>query len=355
MTTTFDHSPGRQARTENDFTTTSGVLALLNLQAQIEGLQTRADLGVSSVKEQAGLIELVALRGLILGQIADYQWAEKQAERLVRAFPTADIAFIVRARTRGTFHRFAEALADLDEAERLGAPRETVDGERAGMFQALGHYGEALALFNAAAERRPDFTSLGAMATLHAEMGETDRAEQLFAETRSNHRGVSPIPLALLDFQQGHMWMAQGDLQQSRVWFEESIRRLPGYAQAQGHLAEAEAEFGEFETAIRRLRPLTVSSDDPDYCFALDRVLRLAGRDEEAESWRNRAAICYDELIRQHPEAFADHAAAFWLESGDPQRAHALALQNLEIRRTPRAQRLVARAAKAYETVSAGR
>ena len=147
--------------------------------------------------------------------------------------------------------------------------------------------------------------------------------------------------------------MAQGDLRQSRVWLEKSIRRLPGYAQAQGHLAEAEAEFGEFETAIRRLRPLTVSSDDPDYCSALDRVLRFAGRDEEAGPWRARAATCYDELLHQHPDAFADHAAAFWLESGDPQRAHALALQNFAIRRTPRAQRLVARAAKACETLSA--
>jgi tetratricopeptide (TPR) repeat protein len=338
---------------DRDLAVTSGTVAVANLQAQIEGIQTRADLGISSVEEQAGLIELVALRGLILGQIADYQRAEKQAERLVREFPTAGIAFVARARARGTFHRFAEALTDLDKAERLGMSRETVYGERAGMFQALGRYDEALALFAAAVGRRRDFTSLGALATLHAEMGDTARAEQIFAETRSQHRGVSPIPLALLDFQQGHMWMAQGDLRQSRVWFEKSIRRLPGYAQAQGHLAEAEAEFGEFETAIRRLRPLTVSSDDPDYCSALDRVLRLAGRDEEAGPWRARAAICYDELLHQHPDAFADHAAAFWLESGDPQRAHALALQNFAIRRTPRAQRLVARAAKACETLSA--
>lgn len=339
-------------RLQDDFTTTSGVLALLNLQAQIEGLQARADAGLSLVEEQTGLIELVTLRGLILGRIADYQWAEKRAERLVLKCPTEGVSFIARARARGTFHRFAEALADLDEAERLGTRRETVAGERAGIFQALGRYDEALALCGEAVERRSDFNSLSALATLHAERGETARAEQLFAESRSSHRGVSPIPLALLDFQRGHMWMAQGDLQQSRVWFEASIHRLPDYAQAQGHLAEAEAEFGETETAIRRLRPLTVSSDDPDYCSALDRVLRLAGRDEEAAPWRTRAAIRYDALLRQHPEAFADHAAAFWLEAGDPHRARELARQNLELRRTPRAQRLVARASSACENAA---
>jgi tetratricopeptide (TPR) repeat protein len=337
----------RAVTSGGDFPVTSGFVAVSNLQAQIDGLQSRASLGISAVKELVGLIELVTQRGVILGQIADYQWAEKQAERLVREFPAADIAFIARARARGTFHRFTEALADLEKAERLGAPRETVDGERAGLFQALGRYDEALALFGADVERRRDFTSLGALATLHAEMGEIARAEQLFSETRNNYRGVSPIPLALLDFRQGHMWMAQGDLPQSRVWFEESIRRLPGYVQAQGHLAEAEAEFGEFETAIRRLRPLTVSSDDPDYCSALDRVLRLAGRDKEAEPWRARAAVRYDELLRQHPAAFADHAASFWLEAGDPCRAHELALYNYALRQTPRAAALAARAAKA--------
>lgn len=332
---------------QDDFPTTSGVLALLNLQAQIEGLQARAEAGLSSIDEQAALIELVALRGLICGQIADYQWAELRAERLVRDFPEAGKAFIARARARGTFHRFVDALADLDDAERLGASHETVEGERAGVFQALGRYDEALAICGAAVERRSDFNSLSALATLHAEMGETARAEELFAETRRNHRGVSPIPLALLDFQHGHMWMAQGDLREARLWFEESIRRLPDYAQAQGHLAEAEAEFGEIETAIRRLRPLTASSDDPDYCSALDRVLRLAERADEAEPWRARAAIRYDELLRRHPEAFADHAAAFWLESGDPHRALELARKNLEIRDTPRARQLVARASRA--------
>lgn len=344
-----------QVRTENDFTTTSGVLALSNLRAQIEGLQAHADADFSSVEEQAGLIELVGLRGLIVGQIADYQWAEKHAEQLVREFPVEGMALIARARARTTFHRFAEALADLDEAEWLGALRETVDGERAVIFQALGEYDRALVLFRVAVERRSDFTPLGALATLHAEMGDTARAEQLFTEFRNGYRGVSPIPLALLDFQHGHMWMAQGDLRQARVWFEESTRRLPGYTQAQGHLAEVEAELGEIETAIGRLRPLTDSSDDPDYCSALDRVLRLAGRDDEAEIWRTRAAIRYDELLSQYPEAFADHAAVFWLDAGDPYRAVDLARKNLEIRRTPRANRLLARAYSACERAGASR
>jgi hypothetical protein len=49
--------------------------------------------------------------------------------------------------------------------------------------------------------------------------------------------------------------------------------------------------------------------------------------------------------MARHPEAYADHAAEFWLTvGGDPRRALRLAQQNLARRPTPRAQALVTRA-----------
>ena len=44
----------------------------------------------------------------------------------------------------------------------------------------------------------------------------------------------------------------------------------------------------------------------------------------------------YDELLTCHQDAFADHAAVFWLTLGDdPGRALRLARQNLSLRQTP--------------------
>ena len=51
-----------------------------------------------------------------------------------------------------------------------------------------------------------------------------------------------------------------------------------------------------------------------------------------------------DELI----EAFADHVAEFWVAAGaDPDKALRLAKMNLEVRNTPRARGLLARAVAA--------
>ena len=100
----------------------------------------------ATVETRAGLVELISLRGLIVGRIADYERAEEIAEQLVRDAPTDARALVARARTRASFHRFNDALADVDRAERLSLDAETANGERAAIFQAVGRYDEALAL-----------------------------------------------------------------------------------------------------------------------------------------------------------------------------------------------------------------
>ena len=160
-----------------EFLTTAGGLALSNLQAQIEGQERWARSGLLTVSDQAELIELVALRGHVLGCIADYEWAEERAEQLTRDAPGDGVAFLARARARATFHRFMDALTDLERAQRLGADPAIVGAEHAAIFQAVGRYDEALPFFRQAAERRADFASLGALATLYAERGDVTKAE----------------------------------------------------------------------------------------------------------------------------------------------------------------------------------
>lgn len=269
------------------------------------------------VAERALLVDLLLLRGQVLGRIVDYERAAELVEVLVRAAPDEGLAWLARARTRATFHRFPEALADLHAAGRCGADRATLDAERAAILQAVGCYAEALVLRRAAVERRPDFASLGALAVLEAARGQVAEAERLFAEARCRYRGVSPLPVASLDFRRGLMWLGERDLPAARAWFDAAVRRVPAYAPALGHLAEIDAALGAHEAAIARLRPLAASSDDPEYPATLAGVLGDAGHPEEAEYWRSSAAARYDQLVLRHPEAFIDHAADFWLTVGD--------------------------------------
>jgi tetratricopeptide (TPR) repeat protein len=291
-----------------------------NLQAQIDGLAAQLAGARSSrapaVAERARLVDLLILRGEVLGRIADYERAAELALVLVRDAPDDGAAWLAHARTRAAFHRFLEALADLDAAGRRGADRAALQAERAAILQAVGCYAEAHELRRTAAERRPDFTTLGALAVLEAERGEVAQAERLFTDARRRYRGVSPFPVASLDFRRGLMWLGQRDLPTARAWFDVAVQRVPAYVPALGHLAEVDAALGARDAVINRLRPLATSSDDPEYAASLASVLSDAGQPVEAEQWRMSAAARYDELVVRHPEAFVDHAAEFWLTVG---------------------------------------
>ena len=277
--------------------------------------------------EWARLVDLLILRGEVLGRIADYERAAELALVLVRDAPDDGAAWLARARTRATFHRFAEALADLDGAGRRGAGHAALDAEWAAILQGVGCYAEARVLRRDAAERRPDFTTLGALAVLEAEHGKVTEAERLFTEARRRYRGVSPFPVAGLDFRRGLMWLGERDLPAARAWFDAAVGRVPAYAPALGHLAEVDAALGARDAAIDRLRPLAASSDDPEYAASLASVLSDAGQPVEAERWRISAAARYDELVVRHPEAFVDHGADFWLTvGGDSAKGQQLAL-----------------------------
>jgi tetratricopeptide (TPR) repeat protein len=331
-------------------TLTDGTIAVLNLQAQIDGLE-----GHGTSAEAAILIDLLILRGLILGRVSDYERAAALADCQVGAAITDATAYVVRARTHAVFHRFAEALDDLDRADLISPQSATAERERAAILQAMGHYHEALVTYEAGtADRGEQFERAAALAGFWAERGKTDTAQHFYLDSLRSYRGVSPFPLALLDFQLGLMWMRQDRLNEARTHFRTAVRRVPAFAAAQGHLAEVDAELGDTEAAIGRLIPLATASDDPDYAAQLARILGEIGRGEESIAWRRIAASRYDELTTAHPAAFADHAAEFWLGVGnDPPKGLRFAEFNLRVRKTPRAYELLTQALEANTTGAA--
>ncbi len=333
--------------------TTDGAIALGNLQAQIAAEERLASYGPLTVSQRAAIAELLLMRGQFLGRIVDYEQAEALAEQLVGDAPADGKAFLARAQARATLHRFAEALADLAEAERLGVNSDRCAAVRATIFQASGRYDEALAIRQHLTQARPDIRSLGAEAAVRAERGEIDDAERLFVKAQQQYRDVSPFPVVWLYFQQGLMWMWEGNLERAQAAFEAACARLPGYAAAQGHLAMIEAALA------RRQRALAVfhrwmQEGGLEYARAGSQATRTgeetAGRRYERALALLLAAARYDELMVRHPEAFADHAADFWLTiGGDAQKGRLLAAKNLETRKTPRAYELVLQAAVATQ------
>ena len=284
------------------------------------------------------------MRGDLLGRIADHDRAELTATEAIALAPGSASGLHIRARLAGRFHRFEEANALLDRAFAAGYPRHEVDAERAALLQATGRYSEALVLRERLAKDDPRIQTLGALASLLAEMGEWAAAESRYAAALAADEDISPIPCAQLLFEWGVSAMRRGDLDRAEAIFVELDAILPAHVPGRGHRAEVALARGQLDVALALVRPLLEISDDPEYRATYAEILAARG-DRQAASEAERAAAAYEALLARRPEAYADHASAFFMGVGNrPQLAVDLARVNWKLRDTPRSRRLLARA-----------
>jgi hypothetical protein len=291
--------------------TTSGELAARNLTAQIDGLERAG--------RRAALAEALLVRAEMLGKPGDYDRALAAADAAVADAPADADGRRARAVVLSHLHRFDEALAECDTAERLGAPASRLAPVRAAV---------ALAREDVEAARAWGATT----AALAAAAGDDDAAIAGFLEALRAPRDTSPFPAAWTYFQVGMLEQRGGRLARARDYHRAAVERLPGYAAAAVHLAEVEAATGDAAQAVARMQVLLPASDDPDVPATLARL--LGPDDPQAARLRERARAGYAALEAKHPLAFADHAARFWLADGDAPRAWRLAQLNLANRET---------------------
>jgi tetratricopeptide (TPR) repeat protein len=343
-------SLGRLAKPPSmrELPTTDPALAKNNLDAQVASAEERTQRDPSNVDARAAFVSLLLARGQSFGRIADYERAADVAEQALASKPSGS-AYLARASVRSTFHRFADALSDLALAAPLGVPEWRVDTARASIFQALGQYDEAFAIRHRLSQRQPNLQTLGAEAVLLTERGDEsrgdfDNAAQLFADAEARFADVSPFPLAWLWLEKSVLEEKWGHAASARTWLEAARERMPEYEHVVSHLAALEPP----RRAAELLQPLLSSSDDPEVAAQLSAALAALGRDDEAARLRERAAARYRDLTARYPDAFADHAARFWLGAGaDPKLALGLARHNVEVRKTNAAYELLVEAALA--------
>jgi tetratricopeptide (TPR) repeat protein len=322
---------------------TSGTIALANLTASIDSLELGCAKDATFDKLIA-LSKLLFYRGDVLGRIADHERAERFATEATRLSPDAATALCIRARLAGHFHRFEEANTLLHQAQELGYRQHAIDLERAPLLQATGQYEDALVLRERLANDDPSLHTLGALGSLLSEMGRLKAAEKSYAAALDADNGVSPLPCSQLLFEWGVSAMRRGDLDRADAIFLELDAILPAHVPGRGHRAEVALARGQLEIATMLVKPLLEISDDPEYRAIYAEILAASG-DSKAVSEAERAAAAYELLLARRPEAYADHAAAFFMGAGNrPQRAVDLAIANWKLRNTPRSRGLLAKA-----------
>jgi tetratricopeptide (TPR) repeat protein len=330
---------------------TSGRIALANLSASIDTLQS-GRVGTRSFDDLVALSKLLFLRGDLLGRITDHDDAELIATEAITLSSDTASAFYIRARLAERFHRFKEGIDFLEQALAADYPQQEIDVVKAALFQATGKYPEALALRERLAEDDPGIHTIGALASLLAEMDQWEAAEGCCAAALDADDGISPIPCAQLLLEWGVNAMRRRDLDRAESIFVELCSVFPTHVPGRGHRAEVALARGDLDLAESLVRPLLDIADDPEYRGIYAEILAMRG-DNKAACEAARAAAAYEQLLARRPEAYADHAAAFFMGIGNrPQLAVDLALANFKLRDTPRSRSLLTRARQKLDQVS---
>jgi tetratricopeptide (TPR) repeat protein len=328
--------------TRSQMATTSEAIAVGNLGSQIRGIQKLVEDRKNDFEARAQLIGLLGVRYRYSSDMTDLEQIAEIGEAVVKADPKSPKAYGIRASARTSLHRFQEALADLDEAVKLGAKEKELRAQRASILHALGRYDEALALKEALAKEQPGLPTLASLAILYADMGRYSEAEQKLGEALAKVQNVLPFPMCDILFQWGSLLEKTGETVRAREFLSAAIDRLPGYAHAKAHLARLEGP----KKGLEVLGKVDLEKDDPEIVAELAELEASLGHAAEAKKAKQAAEKRYEELGKKHPAAFADHIARFYLVTlPDGKKALAWAEKNLEVRQTPDAYELVVEAA----------
>lgn len=313
--------------------TTSASIAIHNLQDKIPQLEKQLALTPDDIGAMKPLTSLLMLRASKLGKISDLDRVVELAEHAVEVRPKDKHAYLMRASAYGAVHRFADALKDIDEAEKLGAEKVSADAARATSYIALARYDEGLALVQAARNKKESYETLFGEAMALGHMGRYAEADALYEKAFDAYAAISPYPLAQLDFERGAMWDRAGDEKKAETYYRAAVERLPQFAHAAGHLAYKLPH----DEAVKLMQQLIESSDDPEYVGGLGFLMNKE-TPGSGDAWVDKAKPLYEELMKKHPLAFADHAGWFYvLIAKDYDKAIEAAEMNLQNRPTPEA------------------
>ena len=324
---------------QEQLATTSADIYLGNLEGHIAALEREIAQHDDPAK-RAALAGAVYQRFRIEGRLVDDERALELIDGAVRDRPGAADAHQFRASVLSSLHRFAEAARELDRARELGAREAAIADARREIDLALGRYDRLREEIAASALPSGNFYELAFRANLRVQLGDAIGASFLFRAAQSAYEDVNPVPIAWLYVQQGIALLRYERCADAVRFFEAARARIPTYYLATEHLAECEAKLGHPGRARSVYREVIVQTGNPEYIGALARI-------EHDARLEAQAAAAYTALLERHHDAYAQHAAEFYLAAGRPREALPLARENVALRQDVMSELLLARVAAA--------
>lgn len=270
----------------------------------------------------------------------DWKYFAKAESLLTAAFHVATPGsgpLVSRARLHFTLHRFADAAADLSQAEAavvvLPAIRAGALAVRADLAAQTGHYDEARRLAEELdrARRGPD--TLHRLALLDWQTGDLVQAERRLTEADSSYTGASGQYRAWLKLQRGDFELDRGRIESALDLYRQAEELFPGWWLAYGRVARAQALAGQTESAIFAYQELIGRTGDPEFMDQLAEIYRARSDINPFARWLQKSRRLHEGRMERFPEAAIGHALSHYLRlEPDTREAARLAERNRVLR-----------------------
>jgi len=282
----------------------------------------------------------------ILGSLADLDEAYRIAQEVAADPQASSDALLLWATIASYMHGFDQATAALD---RLPAAEQSkTEAFREDMARARNmrpHQPEPAAL-----PAGGELAMLRDQAADCVEQGDLECASERFHRAQFFYTDSGPLPLAWLHTQQGITLLRFGHPDWAIRFFRAALARVPNYYLAAEHLGECLGLTGSYDEGREVYESVIAQTGNPEYIAGLAGLEKLAGNSDRAEQLLIQARLGFAERLKKFPDAYAQHAVDFYIETGDLATAVALSTRNLELRQDASAYLL-----KAHVDLASGR
>lgn len=279
-------------------------------------------------------IELLLQRASLHGRLEDYVEALARSKAWVEAEPNNAAAWAQRGSALARVHQFAAAREAIATCKRLARDPAIWEGLDATIAEATGDLASSGSFREHQATAYPNASTLALWAGHLAIAGRIPEALAVMPRAAAAIRDNPASLLNWILFQWGRIYDLAGEPANARAFYAAAYERLP-----------------TLETTVHLAQTMLATGGDPSALVA--RALRdpnpelyaLAGKPADARrEW--------ERYLAAFPEAFADHAARFYLDQtkrggADPQRALELAKLDFANRPTLASRTLVIEASLA--------
>lgn len=281
----FPNIRGSEQSIRYPYTPVSPSVTTQRLQQEIAFYQDRIQQRPSDGLERAALAEAYLKMARATGQTRWYLQAEQIAQESLAKLPfDNEAATLVLARVAEAKHDFTTAVELSQQVLEQKPDNAKAQSLLVTSYLAQGNLAEAGAIAQSLAQQLPTLNTHLLQALTHAAQGQDNAAIEQFERALSAEEAGETGSSARLRILFGRFYAERGDLRQAKKLYHEALRILPQYPLALNHLAQLEAQQGNYRRAEQIYSQIFAS---PELASVLDHEA-LAGRAELAERQGDR-------------------------------------------------------------------